>query len=47
MKLYKSFKEFNLWMWNNPNPLGKINLILSYTIPILALIVFIYVEYLS
>ena len=46
MKIWKKFKEFNLCMWNNPSPLGKINLILTYLIPIFALIAFIYVNYL-
>jgi len=34
MKIWETWKEFNLWMWNHPNPLGKINVILTYVIPI-------------
>jgi len=43
-KLWKGFKEFNLWMWNNPSPLGKIDLILTYAIPIGGIVAYLIVR---
>lgn len=44
MKIWKEFKEFNLFFWHNPNPLGKINLILGYAIPIAMIISYLIIE---